>query len=179
MIIFLGIAGSGKSTQGQLLAKHLNYPWLSTGQLLRDHVNDPQITKRMLGGEVLSDDILLPLLDAELKRLDAAHQEVILDGSPRTMYQAQWLADKIKSGEIKFRAVIHLTANETTVKKRLLARHRSDDHEAAIAERFREYEEAIKPIMDYLESQGLTVHNIDGDRPPEVVAAAVNKALGA
>ena len=178
MIIILGIAGSGKTTQGQLLAKYLNCPWLSTGQILRDKVKDPAVIQKMMAGEVLDDNILLPLLDAELKRLDASHQELVLDGSPRTMQQAEWLSGKAKDGEIKFTAVVHIVIDEETVKKRLLARRRPDDHQAAIAERFLEYEQAIKPILSYLKSQALPVHDIDGTPAPEVIADKIHKILG-
>jgi adenylate kinase len=121
MIIFLGLAGSGKSTQSQLLAQRLKCPWLSTGQLLRDTVKDKKIRERMLAGEILDDSLMLSLLDQQLKKLGS--EEFILDGSPRTMRQAIWLVDKIERHEIDLTAVIHLKASEMVVKKRLLRKN--------------------------------------------------------
>lgn len=40
MIILMGLAGSGKSTQGQILAKARGGVWLSAGQVLRDTPNE-------------------------------------------------------------------------------------------------------------------------------------------
>jgi adenylate kinase len=178
VIVFLGLAGSGKSTQGQLLSEHLSCPWLSTGQLLRDNMKDPQLIKRMLDGEVLGDDILLPLLEAKLKQLHADHEEFILDGTPRTMVQAQWLADRIERHQIKLTGIVHLNASEEVVKQRLLRRGRPDDHEDAISERFAEYERSIKPILSYLRDQGFEVWDIDAEREPQAIAADIEQKLG-
>lgn len=177
MIIFLGIAGSGKSTQGQLLAAHLHCPWVSTGNLLRQKM-DAATQKDMLQGKIVSDEQTLGVLDEEFKRIQADKKDFVLDGSPRTMEQAQWLVKKANAGEVKIRGIIHLTVSQATAKQRLLARKRPDDHEAAIAERFREYDNAILPIVAYLKQQRLTVYEIDGNQPPELVDKEILKVLG-
>jgi adenylate kinase len=177
MIIFMGLAGSGKSTQGQLLAAHLHCPWISTGNLLREFNTNPKVQQRMLKGEIIDDQTTLSVVEAELKRVDAAHDECILDGLPRTLYQAQWLVRKAKSGDLRITAIIHLQTSREVAKKRLLARHRPDDNEGAIAERFSEYEKVIKPILDYLRSEGFVVRDIDGETSPEATAQAIIGAL--
>jgi adenylate kinase len=178
MIIFMGLAGSGKSTQGQLLAAHLHCPWISTGNLLRESNTDSAVRKKMLKGEIIDDQTTLSVIEAELTRIDASHDQCILDGSPRTLHQAQWLVDKAKKGELKITAIIHLQASKGTAKKRLLARHRPDDNEPAIAERFAEYEKVIKPIVEYLRSEGFKVHDINGEVSPENTALNIAKMLG-
>lgn len=177
MIIIIGIAGAGKSTQGQLLAERLNCPWLSVGQLLREHMDGDQ-KKRMLAGEMVEDDLLLPILGDELKRLGADKNELILDGSPRNRHQAEWLAGKVSSADIKMTAVIHMTASQQTVKKRLLGRGRPDDTEAAINQRFLEYEKTIIPILDYLKARGFKIYDIDGEGSVEQEAELIKQALG-
>jgi adenylate kinase family enzyme len=59
-----------------------------------------------------------------------------------------------------------------------LSRKRPDDHEQAISERFREYEESIIPIVEYLNKEGYKVHEIDAKQPPAAVEADIEKALG-
>lgn len=177
MIILLGIAGSGKTTQAKILAEKLECPWLSTGQLLRDNMNDPVALQKMQEGEVINDDLLLPLLDSQLKILKADSQELVLDGSPRTLRQAQWMADKIKAGEIKLTAVVHIKVSEAIAKARLLSRRRKDDHPVAIAERFTEYEQAIKPILDFFKSQGYKVLEVDGEGTVEQDTLLIEQAL--
>jgi adenylate kinase len=177
MIVFMGLAGSGKSTQGQLLAAHLHCPWLSTGGLLRQYNTDPKVQKKMLSGKVIDDRTVTSVVDAELRRIEAANNECILDGFPRSLAQAEWLADKIQKNQLKISAILHLQASKQTAKTRLLARHRPDDNEAAIAERFTEYDKVIKPIVDYFRSQGFEVHDINGESTPEETAEAITSAL--
>ena len=177
MIIFMGVAGSGKSTLGQLLAAHLHCPWISTGNLLRQRM-DEATQKKMLQGEIISDDQTLAVLDDEFRRIGADQCQFVLDGSPRTKRQAQWLVEKAKTGELKITAVIHLNISKDVAKQRLLTRQRPDDHEQAIAERFREYDDAIVPIISFFNSQGFRVHEINADQKPEQVEADIEKAVG-
>lgn len=174
MIVFLGIVGSGKSTQAALLSVRLACLRLSTGDLLRANMKG-RIAKKMLAGELVEDKNLFKLLDKDLKR--HGKTEFILDGFPRTMKQAEWLVDKIKQYKIKLTAVVHLNASHKTVKKRLLARGRPDDYEGAIAERFAEYESKIVPILDYLREQSLPVYEIDGEKPEQEVERNIEKTL--
>jgi adenylate kinase len=177
MIIFMGVAGSGKSTMGHLLAAHLHCPWVSTGNLLRQKM-DAKTQQEMLRGKIISDDQTLEVLDEEFRRIGAAQNQFILDGSPRTMRQAQWLAEKAQAGELKITATIHLKVSLETAKQRLLARQRPDDHDQAIAERFREYESSVKPILDFLNKEGYKIHEINASQKPQEVAADIQKALG-
>jgi adenylate kinase len=176
MIILIGMAGTGKSTQGQILAKHLNCPWISVGNVLRAHVSG-EYAKKMLAGELISDSELFPLLAAEFKKIHAEREEFILDGSPRTMEQARWLCQKVKDGDLKMTAAVHLNAEQEVAKARLLARGRPDDYEGAINERFAEYEKVIIPILSYLQNQGFIIHEIDAEQPQEKVAADIEREL--
>lgn len=177
MIIFMGIAGSGKSTLGQLLAAHLHCPWVSTGNLLRAKM-DQKTQSQMLKGEIISDELTLAVLDEEFRRIETSQCQFVLDGSPRTMRQAEWLVEKARGGELKITAVIHLEVPKQIAKQRLLARKRPDDHETAIAERFREYDKNIVPIIKFFEKEGYKVHHINSERRPEEVEADIDKALG-
>lgn len=177
MIIFMGVAGAGKSTLGQLLAAHLHCPWVSTGNLLRQKM-DAATQTQMLKGEIISDEQTLGVLDEEFRRIDASRHQFVLDGSPRTMRQAEWLVEKAKGGEFKITAVIHLEVSKEVAKERLLSRKRPDDHDVAITERFREYDENIVPIIKYFEKEGYKVHHINSETNPERIEADIEKALG-
>jgi adenylate kinase len=177
MIVFMGVAGSGKSTMGHLLAAHLHCPWISTGNLLRQNM-DKETKSKMLRGEIISDDLTLAVLDAEFRRIGADRTQFVLDGTPRTMRQAKWLVEKDKSGELKLTAIIHLNSSKEIAKSRLLNRQRPDDHEQAITERFREYDNSIIPILDFLAGEGYKVHAIDAEQSPNKVEADIEKALG-
>ena len=176
MIIFMGVAGSGKSLQGKMLADELALPWLSTGEFLRMLITGDK-RKEMLSGKLLEDQEIIALVQKIFNVIDV-NEEFILDGFPRTVAQADWLLNQVRHGQLHVSAVIHLTASESVVEERLLRRGRVDDHAEAIRERFQEYEEAIKPILQHFREAGVPVHDIDGEQEPKAVHQQITSALG-
>ena len=177
MIAFIGITGSGKTTQAEIIGKRLGCPVISTGTVLRTQLKG-KLAKEVADGKVISDEVTIPLLEQELKKVGVDQKEVILDGSPRSLDQAKWLISKFRSGEFMFTAFIHLRASEAVVKKRLLARGRYDDTEKSISKRFNEYHKKVEPVLSYLREQGYSVLEIDGDDSISKDTAAITKALG-
>lgn len=163
----MGVAGSGKSVQSKLLADKLNYHRLSTGEFLRENIGDEK-QQEMLAGHLLSDQEIINILDQVLNKLPK-NGEHILDGFPRTQAQAQWLLDQQEAGKLKITAVIHLLARKNVVHNRLVDRGRPDDNEAAIAQRFKEYDSAIVPILEQFKKDGVPVYEIDGEGTIEAI----------
>ena len=176
MIVFMGVAGSGKSVQGKILADHMALPWLSTGEFLRMLIAGDR-RRDMISGKLLEDKEIITLVQKIFTMIDS-HEEFILDGFPRTTAQADWLLNQVKHGQLHITAAVHLTADEDTVLKRLLGRGRQDDNEAAIRERFEEYEAQIKPILEHFKIARIPVHDIDGDQSTDEVQADIRKVLG-
>jgi len=175
VIVFMGVAGSGKSVQGRLLADELALPWLSTGEFLRMLVSGDR-RKDMLAGKLLSDREIIKLVQKIFAMIDV-HEEFILDGFPRTVSQADWLLNQHKHGQLDVTAVIHLTVGEQTVLDRLLRRGRQDDHKEAILERFREYEEITKPILDHFRSAKVPIFDIDGEDSVNTIHQEIKQAI--
>ena len=175
MIIFMGVAGSGKSMQGKMLADELALPWLSTGEFLRMLISGEK-RKDMLSGKLLEDQEIISLVQKMFAIIDL-DEDFVLDGFPRTTAQADWLLNQVKHGQLKIKAVIHLLATEEEVLRRLQARGRQDDHAEAIAERFREYEESAKPILEHFKEAGVTVCDIDGERDSKEVHQDILSAV--
>lgn len=175
MIIFMGVAGSGKSVQGKLLADQVALPWVSTGEFLRMLISGQQ-RKDMLAGKLLDDKQIITLVQKIFSVVDIKH-EFILDGFPRTSGQADWLVNQLKHGQLNISAVINLQASEETVRQRLLGRGRQDDTEEAIRERFGEYQETILPVMEQFKAAGITVHDINGEQSSEKVHKDIMAAL--
>lgn len=177
MIIVLGVAGSGKSTQSQLLAARDGMRWVSMGEVLRRVITDDR-RDVMLAGKVLDEHETIEILSQELTRL-GDDPEVILDGFPRGLIQAEWLLQERTNGRFVIRAVVHLQADTEAVKSRLLARGRQDDTEEAIAERFAEYEEKIKPIVTTFSEHGVPVVNINAEQTAVAVGQEIITKLAA
>ncbi len=176
MIIFMGVAGAGKSAQGRALADELGLPWVSTGEFLRMLISgEPR--KDMVSGKLLDDDEIIRLVQ-KIFTVVNTEEEFILDGFPRTAGQADWMLSQVKHGQLTLTAVIHLTSSEDVVRERLLARGRQDDTEEAIAARFTEYHQNILPILDQFRSAGAKVCDIDGGRSVQQVHDDILAALG-
>jgi adenylate kinase len=175
MIIFMGVAGSGKSVQGRLLADELALPWLSTGEFLRMLVSGER-RKDMLAGKLLNDREIIKLVQKIFAMIDV-HEEFILDGFPRTVSQADWLLNQHKHHQLDVTAVVHLVVDEQTVLDRLLQRGRPDDHKEAILERFREYEEVTKPILDHFRKAEIPIFDIKGEGGVDAIHNEIRQAI--
>lgn len=171
----MGVAGSGKSAQGRLLADRLGYPWLSTGEFLRMLIAGER-RRQMLEGKLLDDKEIITLVQKIFRIVDTQH-EFVMDGFPRTVAQADWLLSQRKHGQLDITAVIDLQASEEVVLDRLLQRGRQDDQAAVIRERFREYEQSTRPIIAEFKRDGVPVFEINGVGEIEAIHEDIVKAI--
>jgi adenylate kinase len=169
-IVLLGIQGSGKGTQAELLSKKIGIPHISTGDILREIAkeNTPEgrrIDEMLKSGVYLSDDEMTHILRSRLPR------ECILDGYPRTLHQAH-LLDKITHVD----HALFINLHEQEALRRLLARGRSDDTPGAIHLRFQEYHAEADGIVDHYAKQHKLLE-VNGDQSIERVFADVCRAI--
>jgi adenylate kinase len=116
MIILMGVAGAGKSMQSRLLADEYGYAWISTGEILRVLVTG-QRRKEMLAGKLLEDHEMIQIIDKVLELIDP-RQEIILDGFPRTVPQANWILEQVRKGRFDLTAIFHMKASQEVVHNR-------------------------------------------------------------
>ena len=126
LVILLGAPGVGKGTQAELLAKDYNLVTLSTGEILRNAVRRKaklgiQVREVMSSGGLVSDDMVCPLVKNELKQ-KTNHNGYILDGFPRTIYQAHILDDIVITSYFEKSYIVSLSLEEEEIVKRLSAR---------------------------------------------------------
>jgi adenylate kinase len=162
-LMILGAPGSGKGTQGKLLAEHLEVPEVSTGELLRAAVKQgtalgKEAKKFMDRGDLVPDRVIVGLIREILDSKEAA-RGVMMDGFPRTVAQAQ-AVDKLLAGKkAKVDRVVLLDVAEEELIKRLLARAakegRSDDNLESIRTRLKVYHDQTAPLISYYEKQGV------------------------
>ena len=167
MILLMGIAGSGKGTQGKMLADTRGFHLISMGEVLRMYVTGEQ-REKMLAGGLLDNQEIIELVDQVLKSLPD-DKEVLMDGFPRTIRQAEWLLEQVKKDRFKLSAAFHLVASQKAVKERLVKRARIDDVEGAIEKRFEEYRRSTEPIIKWLSEHDIQVTDINAERSPEAV----------
>ncbi len=167
MILLMGLPGSGKGTQGKMMADQHGMHLISMGELIRLYVSGER-RSQMLAGELLDDQEVIGLLDRVLDSL-SNKRLCVLDGFPRTVVQAEWLLDKAKREGFSIDHVINLEAPEETVKQRLRARGRMDDKEEVIEERFKEYAELTRPLINWYTKHGIKLININAKRSVDEV----------
>jgi adenylate kinase len=177
MILLMGIAGSGKGTQGKMLSDQHGYHLVSMGDVVRMYVTGKQ-REKMLAGELLDDDEIIEIVDKVLLSIPNL-DEVVIDGFPRTIPQAEWLIKQAESGRFKINVALHLAASREAVKQRLLKRARMDDVEKAIEARFDEYEKSTMPLLKWLEDHGVKVANINAERSVDEVNEELSNLLEA
>lgn len=175
MILMIGMAGSGKGTQGQMLADAHGMHLISMGDVFRTYATGV-VREKMLAGALINDEETIALLDKVLKTIDD-NGEILLDGFPRSIAQAEWLLEQAKLGRCTLRATFHLVASREALKKRLQARGRIDDTDAVIEARFDEYERATAPLLDWLSQHDVRVFNVDAERSVEAINADLVKLI--
>ncbi len=177
----MGIQGSGKGTQAQLLSQRYGYDLVTMGDLLRTEkekdTDRGRLVKELVeAGELVPDDVSTPILLDTVRALPI-NRPLIVDGHPRTLSQADLLLDGLRAmGRTEVSALLIKLSEEEGL-KRLLARGRHDDTEASIQKRFAWSRERMLPVAERFRSEGKLIE-VEGASPIEVVHQAVVKALG-
>jgi adenylate kinase len=202
----LGPPGAGKGTQAERLAERRSLPRISTGDILREAVQAGTplgciARERMDAGRLVSDDVMIGIVEERLAREDA-RRGFVLDGFPRTVDQATAL-DRLMADRGPL-VVLDIVVPEDVLVKRLATRRicgrcganaavewtrkcgkcggsliaRTDDDVDIVRERLKVYLRQSQPLVDYYSTRE-TFRAIDGNRPADVVTKAVEGAVTA
>lgn len=183
-LVLLGPPGSGKGTQAARLKVELGVPHISTGDMLRAAVaaGTPQGLKAkevMNAGKLVSDDILLGMLEERLSQ-DDVKNGFILDGYPRNLAQADALDHLLAKIGQPLDAVVKLDVpNEVIIGRceiRFKAEHRHDDDPEVVRDRLQIYAEQTAPVADFFARRG-KLQVVDGVGELDEVTARVKRAL--
>ena len=204
--VIMGVPGSGKSTQGAILAAGLDLVHISVGDIFRWNVQHhtkmgAQVRRIMAAGELVGDDLAEAVTGQRLAEHDWNYGFVI-DGFPRNARQAGFF---LESYDID--GVIHLDLPEAEIRRRVLARRlctgcgmdynliqgrpqeegicdvcggtlvsREDDTEEALVVRLRDYHEKTDPVLDLFRRKEY-VAVVDATGAREEVQQAIRDAL--
>ncbi len=121
-IILLGPPGAGKGTQAQFISKEYDIPQISTGDMLRAAIKEgselgQQAQGIMNAGGLVSDDLIIDLVKERIAKPDCVNG-CIFDGFPRTIPQAQALAD----ANVAINHVVEISVPDNEIVKRLSGR---------------------------------------------------------
>ena len=183
-LVLLGAPGSGKGTQAARLKEHLQVPHISTGDLLRAEVAAGsklglEAKGIMARGELVSDAILLGMLEDRFSRPDTANG-FILDGYPRNLAQADALDGLLARIGQPFDYAVQLEVPTDLLVERIAGRAqaegRADDNPESVRKRLQVYTDQTAPVIDFYRQQGeLTV--VDGVGSLDEVFTRITEAI--
>jgi adenylate kinase len=205
--VIMGVQGSGKGTQSELLCADLDMVHISVGDTFRWHVQNhtklgAQVRRTMTAGELVSDDLVESTVRQRLDQHDWNYGFVI-DGFPRNGRQAEFF---MESYDID--GVIHLELTDDEVRRRVLSRRlcpncgmdynliadrpkvegccevcghqlitRADDTPEALDARLRDYNEKTRPVLELFRRKEF-VHDIDARPAADAVQSTIREVLG-
>jgi len=186
ILIFFGPPGAGKGTQANLISKHYNLPHLSTGDILRSKISDKDYLSKKLKdimekGQLVSDEITNEIVCNRIEKIDCKNG-FILDGYPRTMVQALFLNDLLKSKKLEIDKIINIELEEKIIIERIISRsaieRRQDDKSEVIKTRIKKYQKEKQLLSDfYFKKMSSNYAVINGNQKIEKINADIMKII--
>jgi adenylate kinase len=209
VVILLGPPGSGKGTHAIPLSKELAIPHISTGDLFREHIRSQtplgiQAKGYIDLGHLVPDELVLQMVFERVSKQDCA-QGYILDGFPRTLFQAKELDKKLSQTRLM---VLNFQISDEKIVERVGGRigckgcgrpyhkkfappekemvcdtckaplmQREDDQEEIIRKRLQVYRVQTEPLAQYYAKKRDSFKDIDSEKGKEEVFQAVLEAL--
>ena len=190
-IILLGPPGAGKGTQAKFLCEERDMIQLSTGDMLREAKDSGTemgkvVADVMARGDLVTDEIVIGLIREKLK--GDKKGGFIFDGFPRTLAQADALADLLAEEGETLDYVIELQVNDEVLVQRIVGRAedarasgqtvRADDNEESLKVRLMAYYKQTSPLIGYYYAKGHLI-SIDGLGEIASVKAEIAKIVDA
>lgn len=124
--VLLGPPGAGKGTQAVRLVEKYEIPHISTGDIFRKSIKEgTELGKKaqeyMNAGALVPDELVVDLVKDRLQQ-DDCKNGFLLDGFPRTIFQAEKLDEFLSESNLKMDIVINLKVEKEALIKRLTGR---------------------------------------------------------
>lgn len=160
--IFIGRSGSGKGTQAELLIKKIKESGsktlhVETGAFFRDFIKRNLYTevlakKIVESGGLMPEAIAIHMWVSYLVDNFTGKEELVFDGAPRKLMEAELLDGVLKFYNIVNYKVIYINVGHDWSKDRLLGRGRKDDSEAGIEKRLEWFNTEVMPSVEFFKN---------------------------
>lgn len=180
-LVVLGGPGAGKGTQAERLSKTLGIACISTGDVLRSAIASgtelgQQVQAKVERGELVPDEAMIQFIRDRLLEPDVT-QGWLLEGYPRTAFQAEELDFLLDELNQQLDKAIWLEASSEVLMQRSLSRGRMDDTPDAIQRRIELFQACTTPLLDYYRFRDRLIH-INSEQPLEQVEQQILGILG-
>lgn len=182
-IALFGPPGCGKGTQSKILVDKYGLSYISTGDLLRKEIaamSDLGLKAKSIidQGCLVGDDLIVRLIEKHLTN-DHSHG-ILFDGFPRTYVQCYILDGILADMDTSLTVLLNLEVPENILMQRMLERSkisgRSDDNEAVIKMRFKEYQEKTLPVVEFYQRLN-KVYTINGVGTIDEISQRIQKVI--
>jgi adenylate kinase len=171
-LVILGGSGSGKSTQAQRLCKHFDLPLISTNeilwQVLAKHTNPHHHSQPSFkAGTLITNEMMIEFIRTRLTQPDV-HRGWVLDGYPRTVFQAEELDFLLSDLGQKLNWAVYLQVPQAVMVSRSLGRFLPDDQPEIVQRRIELFYDRTIPVLEYYDHHRRLL-TINGDQSPDLV----------
>ncbi len=179
-LVILGGPGAGKGTQAKLLCDYLKIPHISSGEILRAEIEaetalGEQVQPYVERGDFVPDRTMIELIRQRLQLPDVTNGW-LLDGYPRTAFQAEELDFLLDDLNQRLNWAIWLEVPKDVLMERSLQRSRQDDSPEVVQRRINLIYERTVPILDYYEYRDRLLR-IKGEQSIENVQTELRRSL--
>jgi adenylate kinase len=185
-VVLYGPPGSGKGTQGKLLADQYDLVYISTGSLFRGEIekgSDMGIAAKayMDKGENVPDEFAIKLIEKQIQTHPEANG-FFFKGFPRTIVQAYILDGLLRKLGSSVSCVFNLDVPTLESMKRLTARSKTEERRYydmdtdVIIRRLENFQNRTIPVLDYYEKQK-NIYNINGIGTEDEVMGRLREKL--
>ncbi len=204
-VILLGAPGAGKGSQAVKLVSELNIPHISTGDIFRANIKNKTeiglLAKSYIDkGCLVPDDVTIEIVKNRLQEEDTK-KGYLLDGFPRTIYQAEQLqkfskVDKVININVDLNKLVDRITGRRICGKCNASYHtstlngktvcdicggtllqRADDNEQTVKSRISVYTSQTAPLIDFYKNAGVLI-DVDGDKTIDEVFKEILNKLG-
>lgn len=209
--LLMGPPGAGKGTQAVILAEKLGIPHISTGDMFRRAVKEQtplgvEAKRYMDSGQLVPDEVTIGIVRERLAETDCANG-FLLDGFPRTVFQAEALDDILTKLGTNLDVALNIDVDSEALIGRITGRRmcrncgkpyhvtfspskvegRCDACGGELYQRDDDKEETVRKRLEVYNAQTLPlldyykakgiVVNVDGNQPMEKVTEDILAAL--
>ncbi len=204
--VIMGVQGSGKGTQSQMLAADFDLAHIGVGDIFRWNVQNhtkmgAQVRRVMAHGDLVSDDMVESVVQERLTAHDWNYG-FIIDGFPRNARQAEFFLEgydidgvidlELPDSEVRRRVMARRLCSSCGMDYNLLAnspevpgkcdvcggelQSREDDTEEALGRRLKDYHEKTNPVLDLFRRKEYVI-TVDARPPARAVQQEIRRKL--